>query len=134
MGADMLGFIFAKSPRRVEPGVAAEIISRLPENVEKVGVFVEEPAERVADIAKQCGLTLVQLHGEEPPEYYRAIPLPAIKVFQLGREENPDPAPYEGVVDFFLLDTFVPGLPGGTVAGAARARCVGGRWRPSAST
>lgn len=114
MGADMLGFIFAKSPRRVEPGVAAEIISRLPETVEKVGVFVEEPADKVADIAEKCGLTLVQLIGDISPEACRSLPVPAMKVFHLGREKNPDPAPYEGVVDFFLLDTFVPGLPGGT--------------------
>ncbi len=114
LGADMVGFVFAKSPRRVAPEAAAEIISRLPRTVEKVGVFVKEPAERVIDVAERCGLTIVQLHGEEPPEFYRALPVPVIKVFSLGRGRPPDPSRYADSVDYFLLDTFVPGLAGGT--------------------
>lgn len=114
MGADMVGFVFAKSPRRVAPEAAAEIISKLPRDVEKVGVFVEEPAQRVNDVTDRCGLTIVQLHGEEPPEFYRAVTVPVIKVFSLGRGPAPDPARYVDEVDYFLLDTFVPGLAGGT--------------------
>ena len=98
MGADMLGFIFAKSPRRVEPGVAAEIISQLPESVEKVGVFVEEPAERVADIATRCGLTLVQLHGEESPAYCREFSVKVVKSFRVkGTRMPPGISRYRGV-------------------------------------
>jgi phosphoribosylanthranilate isomerase len=65
-GADALGFIFAPSTRRIEANAAAEIVVALPAEVEKIGVFVNETPERVAEIAGQVGLTGVQLHGDEP--------------------------------------------------------------------
>jgi len=65
-GADALGFIFAPSTRRIEVRTAAEVISMLPAGIEKIGVFVNETPERMAEIASQVGLTGVQLHGDEP--------------------------------------------------------------------
>jgi phosphoribosylanthranilate isomerase len=60
-GADALGFVFyEKSPRNIEPSVAAEIISKLPEQVEKVGVFVDDSGSRSFDLARQLGLTAIQ--------------------------------------------------------------------------
>jgi phosphoribosylanthranilate isomerase len=67
-GANALGFVFAPSKRRVSPEQARAIVARLPANSERIGVFSDETAERVADVAEQVGLTAVQLHGEEPPE------------------------------------------------------------------
>ena len=67
-GADALGFIFAPSTRRIEVALASEIVAALPNDVEKIGVFVNESPTRVAEIAVQVGLTGVQLHGDEPPE------------------------------------------------------------------
>ncbi len=67
-GANALGFIFAPSARRIEVEQAGEIIAALPIEIEKIGVFVNESPERVADIAERAGLTGAQLHGEEPPE------------------------------------------------------------------
>ena len=67
-GCDALGFIFAPSPRHVEISQAAEIIARLPERVEKIGIFVNDSPAAVADIAANCGLTGVQLQGDEAPE------------------------------------------------------------------
>jgi len=65
-GADALGFVFyEKSPRNVEAEVAREIVSTLPAEVEKVGVFVDEPAAKVASIADRTGLTAVQLHADQ---------------------------------------------------------------------
>ena len=61
-GADALGFVFAESLRRVTPDTVAEITPHLPAHVEKVGVFVSETPEQIRDIAKQCGLTAVQLN------------------------------------------------------------------------
>jgi len=72
-GADALGFIFAASPRQIEVDKAAEIIARLPENVEKVGVFVNESCEQIADTVNQAGLTAVQLHGDESLDFARAV-------------------------------------------------------------
>ena len=65
-GTEALGFVFyEKSPRKIDVEAAREIVSRLPRNVEKVGVFVNELPERVARTADEVGLTAVQLHGDE---------------------------------------------------------------------
>jgi phosphoribosylanthranilate isomerase len=72
-GADAVGFVFyEKSPRCVTVEMAREIVEKLPERVEKVGVFVNESPERVAGITKAAGLTAAQLHGDEykDPEGY----------------------------------------------------------------
>jgi len=65
-GASALGFIFAPSTRQIEVRTAAGIIKALPAKVEKIGVFVNETPERMAEIAQEAGLTGVQLHGDEP--------------------------------------------------------------------
>ena len=72
-GADAVGFVFyEKSPRCVSVETAREIVEKLPGNVEKVGVFVNEPPDRVSDIASEAGLSAVQFHGDEyqKPEMY----------------------------------------------------------------
>jgi phosphoribosylanthranilate isomerase len=67
-GADALGFVFyEKSPRKVEVEKAREIVLKLPERVEKVGVFVDESAARVREIAGRSGLTGLQLHAITAP-------------------------------------------------------------------
>lgn len=63
-GADALGFNFwPRSPRYIDPERAARIIERLPGNVFAVGVFVDEPAERIEEIAAAAGIEIAQLHG-----------------------------------------------------------------------
>jgi phosphoribosylanthranilate isomerase len=69
-GAAALGFNFyAASPRYIAPEDAAEVIAGLPE-VWKVGVFVDEAPERVLGIARQTGLDIAQLHGNESLKDY----------------------------------------------------------------
>jgi len=64
-GADALGFVFyEKSPRKVDPGTVAAVISQLPASVEKVGVFVNQLEEAVCEVADNVGLTGVQFHGD----------------------------------------------------------------------
>jgi phosphoribosylanthranilate isomerase len=70
-GADAIGFVFAESPRRVEPDAVKRIVAALPASLEKVGVFVDEKPARVAEIAEETGLTTVQLHGARP---YMVVP------------------------------------------------------------
>ena len=64
-GADALGFIFAKSPRRVEPSTVKKIVGAVGPLVATIGVFVDESEERMLGIAERCGLSGIQLHGDE---------------------------------------------------------------------
>ncbi|MBU1208171.1 MAG: phosphoribosylanthranilate isomerase [Proteobacteria bacterium] len=76
---DALGFIFAPSPRRIDPLAAREIVRSLPPSVFKIGVFVDEEISEVRRIADDCGLNGLQFHGQESPEYCQEFPLPVIK-------------------------------------------------------
>lgn len=67
-GADAVGFVFAPSPRRVTPEQVAAIIPKLPQVVEKIGVFADAAFEEIASAVVNCGLTGVQLHFEAPTE------------------------------------------------------------------
>jgi phosphoribosylanthranilate isomerase len=89
-GADAVGFVFyEKSPRNISVEAAREIVEKLPERVEKVGVFVNETPERVSTISDEVGLTAVQFHGDEfeNPEKYAVnrkafFCLPAVETIQ----------------------------------------------------
>src|SRR5271157_4393553 len=73
-GANALGFVFyPRSPRHVTLETAHSIVAKLPQRIEKVGVFVNETVGHVRDTAKQLGLTAVQLHGDESTEFSRAL-------------------------------------------------------------
>ncbi|MEO0206670.1 MAG: phosphoribosylanthranilate isomerase [candidate division WOR-3 bacterium] len=72
-GADAIGFVFANSPRRVEPFVVREIIDRLPPFITTVGVFKDDLPEDINRIVELTGIKVVQLHGSETPEYCRSI-------------------------------------------------------------
>ena len=115
-GVDALGFIFAPaSPRRLEPELARELIAELPPFVDAVGVFVNEEAGVIRDIVQYCGLTMVQLHGEEDASFCRTMPVKVLKAIRVGEQSRAaDLAAYRGVVSGFVLDTFQPGRAGGT--------------------
>jgi len=73
-GANALGFIFyEKSPRKMTAETVKAITAELPAKIEKVGVFVNEPVERVYELVVQAGLTAVQLSGDEDAEFSRAL-------------------------------------------------------------
>jgi len=114
-GVDALGFIFVKSsPRFVAVEKARAIIATLPPFVNAVGVFMDEKVELVNDIAGYCGLTMVQLHGGESPDYCRAMCRPVLKAFRVREEALPVVEPYRHCVKGFLLDTYRQGQAGGT--------------------
>src|SRR3990167_3877852 len=76
-GVDWFGFNFyPDSPRYLEPGMALELIEEIPPMVSKVGVFVNEPADKVLDLALVLGLDALQFHGDETPEYCNAFGRP----------------------------------------------------------
>ncbi|MGP8051132.1 MAG: phosphoribosylanthranilate isomerase [Desulfobaccales bacterium] len=116
LGASALGFIFhPSSPRRVAPDAAREIIRQLPPLVLSIGVFVDEEAAVVRDLAARLGLDWVQLHGRESPEYCKSLGRRVLKGFRIENESSLGAlAAYRGAVQAFLLDTYRAGQAGGT--------------------
>ena len=114
-GADALGFNFwQQSPRYVDPAAAREIIAKLPPMATVVGVFVNEEANRIVTLASELGLSAVQLHGDEPPEFCASLgSIKTIKAIRVGQDFD------LGVlksyaVNLVLLDSNIKGSYGGT--------------------
>ena len=115
---DYLGFIFYhKSKRFVGFNPSAEVMAVVPDSVKKVGVFVNETPEKVLETVQNWDLNVVQLHGNETPEYCQQIQHSGITVFkafsvdELFDFEMLDA--YSKVCSYFLFDTKGQ-LPGGT--------------------
>lgn len=113
-GADALGFVFyPPSPRHVTPERATEIIRVLPPFVQTVGLFVNEALATINALADQCGLDIIQLHGEESPDYCAAVNRRIIKAFRVK-----DAASIATMAEYpaaaYLLDTWSPTSHGGT--------------------
>jgi phosphoribosylanthranilate isomerase len=113
-GADALGFNFhEKSPRFVSLKTAAEISKQLPPFVMRVGVFVNAPADFVLRAIGECSLTMLQFHGDEPPEFCTQFGLMSMKAFRIRDEKTLEELPkYQ--TDAYLLDAFSSTAPGGT--------------------
>ena len=114
-GADAVGFIFhPASPRYIAPERASEIIAQLPGELTKVGVFVNREEKEVKRTMEACGLDLIQLHGDESPEYCRRFPHERVikAVFPQTPEELRRLVDYE--VRAFLADARDAGRYGGT--------------------
>ena len=115
-GADAVGFIFAESPRLVGAEEARRISIALPENVLKVGVFVNAPPEVVLRVAAEAGLDIAQLHGDETPETVAAVRAGGLPVMKAIRVRNADDlADVERFeADLLLLDAYSERARGGT--------------------
>src|SRR4030042_1611257 len=118
LGADALGFIFAPSPRSVSPETARDIIRHIPPFVKAVGVFVDEDPEGTDKIIAFCGIDLVQLHGDEPPEVCDRFMPRTIKALRIADESIIRSAKvYKGKVRALLLDSYHEKMAGGTGKG-----------------
>lgn len=116
-GADALGFNFyPRSPRYIAPEAARAIIRRLPEYVLTVGVFVNEELDAVKRIASlTAGVSALQLHGNESPEYCKALDgYYRIKVFAAGPEFKPWSVRDYNVESIMLDAVDEGGIGGGT--------------------
>ena len=115
-GADVIGLIFADSPRRVDVEEARRISVALPENTIRVGVFVDEEPAEISRISREVGLDLAQLHGDETPEAVAALREDGVKVMKALRVESA--ATLEALdayeADLFLLDAYSAKARGGT--------------------
>jgi phosphoribosylanthranilate isomerase len=114
---EWMGFIFVEtSPRYFLNATEPVNLKSLPKAINKVGVFVDGTIENVRSIVQQHGLDMVQLHGDESPEYCAMLQshnLKVIKAFNIDAQFEPlTTEAYTPFVDYFLFDT--KGLqPGG---------------------
>lgn len=114
-GCDAIGFIFyKKSPRYVTPLKAKKIISKLPKNIIKIGVFANARENTIRRVARLCKLDILQFHGNESPEFCDKFKLnKVIKAFRVKAElDLKKISEYKTFA--YLFDTFVPSKLGGT--------------------
>jgi phosphoribosylanthranilate isomerase len=121
LGATDLGFICVPaSPRYVDSIQIRAVVEELSEKVERIGVFVNSTKEEIFQIVTVAGLTGVQLHGDESPEFCHQLRsmLPTVEIIKalrvssyqaLAEAEN-----YFNWVDTLLLDAYHPQMLGGT--------------------
>ena len=108
-GADALGFVFYdKSPRYLDAEAAKALISKLPPFVERVGLFVNESAEKVDEICSYCGITLAQIHFDAQPSFYETLKTRHIKVVRADKKE----AVSNFADEYRFVDSFVEGFGG----------------------
>jgi len=118
-GADAVGLIFADSPRQVSLNQAAHIVAALPPWVTAVGVFVNQPADEVFQIARELQLGAIQFHGDEMPCVLEDVArgFKVVKVFRIATETD-----LADALDYVsqcrphaaLIDSRVEGQRGGT--------------------
>ena len=113
---DYMGFIFYKKSKRFVAELDPATLSTMPENIVRVGVFVNHDLKEVVQLAEKFSLNLLQLHGNESAAYVTELKQllegSSIKLMKaFGIDENFDFAvlnEYESEVDYFLFDTQTP--------------------------
>lgn len=117
IGVDYAGLIFYPGSKRYV-GEALDAAAVSSTSIKKIGVFVNAPAAHIKAIGAAYKLFAVQLHGAESPAICAEIRkfLPVIKAISVNEETDleKETAPYKNVVDYFLFDTKIEGLKGGT--------------------
>ncbi len=113
-GADALGLVFyAGSPRYVSAEQGRRIVAALPPLVSTVGLFVNQTAREISDIARFCGIDVLQLHGDETPEQCQLPPWRVIKALRIRDQQSlRNLASYQ--VSGLLLDAWQADRYGGT--------------------
>ncbi|KJJ84987.1 N-(5'-phosphoribosyl)anthranilate isomerase [Candidatus Omnitrophus magneticus] len=120
-GADIVGFIFIEeSLRSVGVDIVKRIVSSLPVEMGKAGLFHDRPMEEVIRCVDMCGLNYVQLHGNESVKYCNLLreslskEIKIIKTFKIERGKITGTLENYTDIDYYLFDTLTPGLLGGT--------------------
>ena len=116
MGVDFVGFIFyPKSPRYVFKKMTTAELKKI-RNINKVGVFVNTPLDEVLAMVEECGLHMVQLHGDESVKYCEKLAdyISVVKAFRLSDNDNIEwmIRPYMDVSDMYMFDTMGAGYGG----------------------
>jgi phosphoribosylanthranilate isomerase len=115
-GADMIGLMFyERSPRHITLATAAEISRALSPFIVKVGVFVNPDEDTVMRAIGDCGVSLLQFHGEETPEFCTQFGAMSMKAFRVRDAASLLALP-NYPTDAYLLDAYSPDAHGGTGA------------------
>ena len=113
-GASAIGFIFYnKSPRYISTEQAKDISDQLPIDITRIGVFVNHDKTLIDEAIQTVPLSMIQLHGDESPEFCSQFDVPVIKAFRVKDTESLSVI-NDYKVDAFLLDTFCKDHYGGT--------------------
>jgi phosphoribosylanthranilate isomerase len=115
-GADAIGMVFFRpSPRYVTLERAQRIVAAAPAFVATVAVFVNPTREEVEAVIRDCGVTLLQFHGDEPPDFCEGFPRPYIKAARIraGLDLLKYLSPHVAA-QAWMLDAFHEDLWGGT--------------------
>jgi phosphoribosylanthranilate isomerase len=138
-GAGFVGLVFyPQSPRSVTPGTAAQLAALVPDEVTKVGLFVDPDNVHIKTVLDEVPLDLLQLHGEETPDRCEEIrdrfELPIMKAIKVGTLADVETAnDYGRVVDWLMFDAKVPestpsALPGGNALAFEWTLMAGWQW------
>jgi phosphoribosylanthranilate isomerase len=117
LGASMLGFVFAESPRRAETSTVRSIRRIVGGDVKTVGVFTDE-SDEVLRLMDECGLDYAQLHGYQTEEFAARIGrervIRAVRVKSRYFDRLRMTISEFQEASFYLLDTYKEGIAGGT--------------------
>lgn len=137
-GARYVGLVFyARSPRAVEPALAAQLARRVPTGVRTVGLFVEPDDGFLESVVGRVPLDMIQLHGDEAPARVAAIRaafgIPVMKAVRVATADDLGAVPgYEATADQLLFDAKPPAnvtaLPGGNGLPFDWTILAGRRW------
>ncbi len=121
---DYAGFVFAPGRRQVDISRARTLSLMLDNKIKRAGIFVNQSTEEVSGAAIQCGLDVIQIHGDEPPVYFKELRQKLkcsgcadrnIAVWKAIRVKGPDCLNQMPLydADAFVLDSFTDGSYGG---------------------
>jgi len=111
LGVDLIGFIFGPSKRHIEIDQAKQLVGDIPDTVERVGVFVHEPADVIENAVDACGLTAVQIYRPITSED-RQLGVTLLPALRVRNGEDLDDLAFE-TSDHPLLDTWASETAGG---------------------
>jgi phosphoribosylanthranilate isomerase len=113
LSPDYIGFVFAKSKRQLSVAKAKSLSNMVNKDIKKVGVFVNQSIDFIKICIDECGLDVVQLHGDEIYDNFKDLDAEVWKSFRIrGIEDFLSIKSFQG--EYFLTDAYVKGIYGGT--------------------
>ena len=126
-GADAVGFVLTLSPREVTPEQVRNLLAYVPDGMPAVGVFRHEPAADAVALAREAGLTWVQLHGDRSPADVRTVHDAGMKLIRAVTMAATAEAFTSWGEELLLIDAAVPGSGEAWDYGSVRALALDGR-------